>query len=354
MPVTLLSVLFVPFAKAFLNFPKMVKQNILVEKDVKLFPLSAAKESSDDTTASILWQYESKHPGSAEAAASYVTSLRSSRSKMIVFDKDGTLGDCTASLRRWVLHVTDKVLKLLSNPDELAKVGIVRGFHKKVGWDADRNNVVPSAPVAAGTWEDIVTLVHEFLLDHSSQCEEPVTMELARKLSFEDLGDLHGEDPPVVDNLKDVLSACQRLGYLVAICTSDDRAGTDLAMKSWGIDNVVDVSVCGDEVSSGKPSAVPLQVLCQRANQHLQLYDKGASSSRALRPQDVIMVGDTTADTGMARAAQAGFCVGVLTGSGTTEQLLETGAHLILPHVGHIPALLESLEKLALEREELQ
>jgi phosphoglycolate phosphatase-like HAD superfamily hydrolase len=61
------------------------------------------------------------------------------------------------------------------------------------------------------------------------------------------------------------------------------------------------------------------------------------------------VVGDTTSDTGMARAANAGFCVGVLTGSGTAPQLLDTGAHLILPHVGHIPTLLQTFQQLALE-----
>lgn len=45
----------------------------------------------------------------------------------------------------------------------------------------------------------------------------------------------------------------------------------------------------------------------------------------------------------MARNARAGLCIGVLTGSGTPDQLLATGADLILPNVGHIPKLLSLL-----------
>lgn len=52
------------------------------------------------------------------------------------------------------------------------------------------------------------------------------------------------------------------------------------------------------------------------------------------------MVGDTTSDTGMAKNAGAGFCIGVLTGSGTKEQLLQSGADIILPDVGYIPYFL--------------
>ena len=87
-------------------------------------------------------------------------------------------------------------------------------------------------------------------------------------------------------------------------------------------------SICGDEVSQPKPSALPLHILCEKAS---------------LKPEDCIVVGDTTGDTGMARNANAGLCVGVLSGSGAADQLLETGADIVLPNVGHIPDLLLSL-----------
>lgn len=88
------------------------------------------------------------------------------------------------------------------------------------------------------------------------------------------------------------------------------------------------LSLCGDEVSEPKPSAAPLEILCQQTN---------------LTPQDVIVVGDTTGDTGMARNAQAGLCIGVLSGSGTAHQLMETGANIILPNIGDVPSLLDCM-----------
>ena len=53
-----------------------------------------------------------------------------------------------------------------------------------------------------------------------------------------------------------------------------------------------------------------------------------------------MVVGDTTADTIMGRNAGVGWTVGVLTGTGTREQLLSTGADVVLDNVGGIPDFL--------------
>ena len=86
-------------------------------------------------------------------------------------------------------------------------------------------------------------------------------------------------------------------------------------------------SICGDEVSNGKPNGDPLLALCNQA---------------ALKPFECIVVGDTTSDTGMAKNAVAGWMIGVLSGSGTKEQLLASGANVVLEDVGSILEYLES------------
>ena len=55
-----------------------------------------------------------------------------------------------------------------------------------------------------------------------------------------------------------------------------------------------------------------------------------------IKPEECIVVGDTSADTGMGRNANAKLVVGVLTGSGTTEQLLRTGAHVVIPNISYL------------------
>ncbi len=70
-----------------------------------------------------------------------------------------------------------------------------------------------------------------------------------------------------------------------------------------------------------KPSAHPLHVLCKQAN---------------VLPENCVVVGDTSADIGMGRNGNAKLIVGVLTGSGTREHLLENGAHLVLPDISFL------------------
>ena len=56
-----------------------------------------------------------------------------------------------------------------------------------------------------------------------------------------------------------------------------------------------------------------------------------------------MVVGDTSSDCGMGINGGAGLVVGVLTGSGTREQLLNAGAHVVLPNVQHLEDMLFSL-----------
>ena len=74
-------------------------------------------------------------------------------------------------------------------------------------------------------------------------------------------------------------------------------------------------------MKEAKPSAQPLSVLCKQAR---------------VSPQDCIVVGDTSADVGMGRNIKAGLVVGVLSGSGTADQLFEEGAHIVIPDIGYL------------------
>eukprot|EP00978_Attheya_sp_CCMP212_P011221 scaffold27562_cov38-Attheya_sp.AAC.1 len=282
--------------------------------------------------------------------------------KMIVFDKDGTLGNDKATLQRWTDHMTRHLRleleglhqqtnddndvdananvngKTTKTPEDIWEH--VLHFHRAIGWDTEAQETVPSAPLAAGTWDEQVAsaaaLFSHFGIPHAllkvQQWHETLS------------GELHGTDDPVISisNLRHVLQTCRDdHGLLVAICTSDDRTGTNAAILHWNITDLIDYSICANEVSQSKPSAEPLQLLCQLAGRGGGSL--GAASSRSdclvINPNQCIVVGDTTSDTGMAQNAGAGFCIGVLTGSGTADQLKATGAHLILPHVGHIPQL---------------
>jgi len=344
--------IFLPVTTAFHPQPTMLKQSFLPHRQVAFKEplgvtlytstgknLNTYKEDSESNNATLFLSYEHISDNAATAAAAYANSKRP---KMIVFDKDGTLGNDSASYQKWVLHFAQKVQEHFFSdntgvePSEEDRDQLLADFFEFIGWDSKHNKVVASGPIAAGTWDGCKTMVSDFLVLHGMRNTKEIVQQW-----HEELGNLLGADAPLVENLQELMLTCQRMGYKIGICTSDERASTDAAMKSWKIESIVDVSICADEVSQCKPSAVPLRDLCQLASSSAQDHH------HEYLPQDCIVVGDTTSDTGMASASGVGLCVGVMTGSGTAEQLLETGAHLVVPDVGHLPALLQTLERIS-------
>ena len=256
---------------------------------------------------------------------------RCRRFKMIVFDKDGTLGNDRDSLRRWAVEMTSRARgELLQSRCDLSTNDIDRCLsiiHDSIGWDHQHQSILPSALLAAGTWEEILTV---FAKNLTNAMRNKSYVEILDKVAswHAEIGSLHSNDAPVIDDLPGLMRTCQSRGLLVAVCTSDDRKSTDAALAHWSISNLVHHSICGDEVTNGKPSPDPVLQLCKQAG---------------VAPHECIVVGDTIADTGTARSAGAGLCIGVLSGSGERQQLIKTGAHLVLSHVGELPRVLQLL-----------
>ncbi|PIO77773.1 hypothetical protein TELCIR_00114 [Teladorsagia circumcincta] len=95
-----------------------------------------------------------------------------------------------------------------------------------------------------------------------------------------------------------------------------------MVMLRWfGVEELVDIIVCGDDPGS-KPKPHPHNaILICRVLQ--------------VEPENAVMVGDTLADLGMARAAGLGAAVGVLSGVGGLDHL-ESHADILIPHVGSL------------------
>ncbi len=200
---------------------------------------------------------------------------------------------------------------------------IISSFYSVIGWSVEKDDVVPSAPLSAGSWADI--------LDLTAECLSSIGLRVGiDEVSHwhESLGDIHIHDPPLISNLPHFLMNLKRQGIIIAICTSDNRSSTAACMRNWHIEHLIDYSICGDEVQNSKPSSQPLLKLCRQAG---------------VLPHDCLVVGDTSSDMGMGINGGAGLIVGVLTGSGTKQQLLHTGAHAVLPNIIHLEHLLRCM-----------
>lgn len=110
----------------------------------------------------------------------------------------------------------------------------VNTFYSAFGWDLILDDLIPSAPLAAGTWCEQIkmasALFDQFGIDSSKAIKW-----------HSDLGNLHENDPPVIRSLRETILSIRQKGFLVAVCTSDDRHATDAALLNWDLMDLIDV-----------------------------------------------------------------------------------------------------------------
>jgi phosphoglycolate phosphatase len=70
----------------------------------------------------------------------------------------------------------------------------------------------------------------------------------------------------------------------------------------------------------------------------------GFCEALGFQPKQIAMVGDSTHDLGMGRAAGAGMTIGVLTGTGA-HKTLEPLADVLIPSIDDLPALFAGLNR---------
>ena len=102
--------------------------------------------------------------------------------------------------------------------------------------------------------------------------------------------------------------------------TSDDRSPTEAALASFGLSRFVDFLGCGDSAGRHKPAPDMLLAAAK-------LLDVSLAQT--------VVIGDSATDLHMARAAEAGLAVGVLTGVGSRETLSPL-ADVILDSIAEI------------------
>ena len=85
-------------------------------------------------------------------------------------------------------------------------------------------------------------------------------------------------------------------------------------IEAFDIEEFISTMICADDGIKAKPAPDMVLTICERMN---------------IDPSRVMVIGDTTADLKMARAAGAGLVVGVLSGVSSARDLVEFADVLI-------------------------
>ncbi len=220
--------------------------------------------------------------------------------KAVIFDKDGTLFDFTATWGPWTADLLRDLADDAEHADRLARA---------VGFDLATCRFDPASPVIAGTPGDSARALEAALPGMTLDTIVRILIERSRDVV-----------PTPAVPLAPLLSELKGRGLALAVVTNDAE-GPALEQLDGHAHHFAFIAGC-DSGHGAKPDPDPL-----------------LAAARALghAAEDCIMVGDSLHDIRAAHAAGM-RALGVLTGPATELP----GAEAVLPDIGHLPRWLDT------------
>lgn len=224
--------------------------------------------------------------------------------RAVLFDKDGTLFDFSASWSEWAQTM---LLDLAEGDAERANA-----MADALEFDLQAARFAPTSPVIAGTLDEQVRLLAPHvprmsragLVDYLHRTASEAHMVAAVPLA------------PLLDGLR-------QTGLVLGVATNDGEAPARAHLARAGV-TAQFAQVLGYD-SGFTPKPAPDMLL-------------GFAARAGLAPRHVVMVGDSTHDLIAGRAAGM-VTVGVLTGLAPSD-VLAPHADAVVPDIGYLPALL--------------
>lgn len=224
----------------------------------------------------------------------------------IIFDKDGTLFEFRATWEAWAA----RTLADAAQGDAALEARLADAIR----FDPAQQAFYPDSPCIAGTNREVAELICAVLGEADIE-----GMELRLILAAQDV--------PLVQAvpLAAYLDGLAAQGLRLGVVTNDSEAGATSHLGQTGILERFDFVAGFDSGHGAKPAPGPLLAF---------------AAQLALNPARVVMVGDSTHD--LIAGRRAGMqTVGVLTGIAEAPEL-EPHADVIVPHIGHLTAMLAS------------
>jgi phosphoglycolate phosphatase len=227
--------------------------------------------------------------------------------KAVLFDKDGTLLDYDRTWgpinRRAAAFAAGGDVAL---GDHLLTVG---------GMDPATGLTKGNSALAAGNTLDIA----ETWMKHGATVRED---QLVRAL--DDLFHQSARNAVVVDNIQENFRTLGDLGLKIGIASSDNENAIRMFAGHFGLTAHLHFIAGYDSGYGHKPGPGMLEGFCRATD---------------TAPENTAVVGDNLHDMEMAKAGGAGLRVGVLTGTGTRQELSQS-SHVCLQHMGRFVDLL--------------
>jgi phosphoglycolate phosphatase len=232
--------------------------------------------------------------------------------RLIIFDKDGTLIDFSAT---WIPLIRKRVsflLERLGKPE-----GLDAYLLKSWGIDPVSGKVDPRGPCPVSPRSDEIIIGTMALYQHGYHWDEAKQW-VAQAFDEADMdGDWRQTVVPI-KGIQTFLAQLKKDGFYTALATNDERKDTEAILNHLGIDGLFDMVLCWGEVSPPKPDPETILNICRKLS---------------VPPNETVMVGDSVTDMMMGRRAGVALTIGILEGGVTPKDELEKTADLVVPSI---------------------
>jgi phosphoglycolate phosphatase-like HAD superfamily hydrolase len=257
----------------------------------------------------------------------FLHNLPNNETKLIIFDKDGTLIDFDAMWGAWITELARRLeaacaklkiehVKSRNGPTQYPdQFSITERLFQVMGFDPAAGRVTAGGRLAVTPMAGLYALTVDLVRDVGIP---PVAAEQVVAAAW------YIPDPvalarPLVD-LPALFGALRARGIRIAVATSDDRTPTEMTLAGLGVADLVSAVIGADDGVAVKPAPDMVLSLCRVLG---------------IIPARVAVVGDAVDDLEMGRAAGAGLVVGVLSGV-STAALLAPHADVVIPSVADL------------------
>ncbi|MFT5219913.1 MAG: phosphoglycolate phosphatase [Planctomycetota bacterium] len=230
----------------------------------------------------------------------------------IVFDKDGTLLDFN---KTW-LPIYRIAAAEYANGDAI----LAEHLLNQHGFDSATQRFLGGSLLAAGNNDEIAE-AWSIQLNRQQEIE---TISLRLNQIFHVEGN---KQATAVDLLAPTLNTLKLAGIKLGVATADSYQGILNTLEHFNVLDKFDFLAGYDSGYGKKPGGGMVTEFCRQLE---------------LDPASVIVVGDNRHDIEMGRNANAGLCVGVLTGTSTRVEL-EAVADMVFDTIGALPEYLETV-----------
>jgi phosphoglycolate phosphatase-like HAD superfamily hydrolase len=223
-----------------------------------------------------------------------MNAIKNFKPQAIIFDKDGTLIDFDVMWGGWTIHLAEQLHKV-------SGLNVREALCLAMGYDLTTKNVLANSLLASNPMARLYDATIGVMQSYGFG-ERDATKIVEQVWCIPD---------PVIlahpfTDTRALFGQLTDQGIKVAIATADDRAPTQVLVDAFDIEEFISCMVCADDGIPSKPAPDMALTLCRQMN---------------VDPSNVMVIGDTTSDLKMARAARAGLAVGVLSGVSSARDL---------------------------------